>query len=108
MIYESLKQFYDSKAWEQCRESYLAELVKKYGCEICETCIEHGTLTPGYILHHKIRLSLANVNDPEIALNHEHLKYLCLECHNRTLVKQEEITAEGLYFDTDGNLAKRS
>ena len=34
-------------------------------------------------VHHKIHLTLDNVDDPSIALNLDNLLLLCKECHNK-------------------------
>lgn len=38
---------------------------------------------PGYIVHHIIPLTPANVNDAEVALNHSNMRYECKDCHDR-------------------------
>ncbi len=46
---------------------------------LCEVCHEK----PGYIVHHKIKLTPKNINDAEVSLNHEYLQYDCKDCHDR-------------------------
>ena len=100
MAREFAKAFYKSKAWIQCRASYIS-----YVHGLCERCNSSGKIVPGLILHHKIKLTPSNINDPMIALNHEHLEYLCLECHNITHSNNKEhAIAEGLLFTTDGDI----
>lgn len=94
MAREFAKPFYNSEAWQSVRAAYYAS---KYG--LCEKCGR-----PGVIVHHKIKLTPYNINDPEIALNWNNLQLLCLECHNRE--HGGGSTAEGLKFDEDGNLVK--
>jgi 5-methylcytosine-specific restriction endonuclease McrA len=60
-------KFYKSKAWQQCRAGYLTSV---YG--LCERC---GA--PAKIVHHKIELTLENINDPEVALNWNNLEAVC-------------------------------
>jgi len=81
-------------------------VVARLGAALCETCYEKGDLTPGYIVHHKIPLNARNINDPEISLNHKHLKYECLDCHNRELTIEKAVTREGLRFTDDGDLVE--
>lgn len=38
---------------------------------------------PGYIVHHKITLTPDNINNPDIALNHDLLSYECKDCHDK-------------------------
>ena len=94
MARDFAKKFYDSKAWERCREGYISYRQSIDG-GLCETCHKRF----GYIVHHTIWLTPENINDPDIALNHKHLKFDCLICHN-----QEENGSQlpKVYFDEDG------
>lgn len=78
MAKEWAKAFYNSDKWQQCRKSYIAErmLIDGGMCEIC-----HENL--GYIVHHKRHLTSVNINDPDIALNHNNLSYECKDCHDK-------------------------
>lgn len=98
------EKFYHSAAWKHCRESYIAYRVSIDG-GLCETC--HERL--GKIVHHKIWLDESNINNPEITLNHEHLKYDCQPCHNREederKMKAKWSNRENeYYFDSKGQL----
>ncbi|SFR15292.1 HNH endonuclease [Desulfoscipio geothermicus] len=86
------KKFYKSKAWLKCREAYIASV---FG--LCERCPR-----PGHIVHHKIKLTPENINNPDVTLNWDNLEYLCLNCHNRE--HGGASTAEGLRFDENGDL----
>ncbi|EPR12488.1 hypothetical protein [Ruminiclostridium papyrosolvens] len=102
MAQEFSKAFYNSKEWKKCRKSYI-KTVKG----LCETCLSKGTIKTGYIVHHTIKLTPDNINNPDITLNHELLRYDCLECHN-TDELGEHNGKQGvlpLYkFDEDGQL----
>lgn len=78
MAKEWAKKFYKSKQWLKCRASYIAKRIAIDG-GLCEECKEHL----GYMVHHKIILTPENINDPEIALNHDYLAYECKDCHDR-------------------------
>lgn len=78
MAQEFSKRFYNSAAWKKCRQSYIDARIS-YDGGICEEC----RCNPGYIVHHKETLTEITVHDPEIALNHEMLKYVCKDCHDR-------------------------
>lgn len=78
MAKEFAKAFYKSKAWQRCRNAYIAERVVIDG-GLCEVCGEE----PGYIVHHKILLTPSNINNSEITLNHKYLRYECKKCHDR-------------------------
>lgn len=101
MAREFAKKFYDSAAWKNCRASYIAERRKIDG-GLCETCHKKY----GYIVHHKIWLSPENINDTSISLNHKHLKYDCLECHNKETERMD--VGARIVFDEDGNPVPRS
>lgn len=92
------KKFYNSKAWELCRSSYIATVPGG----ICEHCDDK----PGYIVDHIIEINIDNINDPNITLNHDNLQYLCIECHNKKTFKKHSALREGFMFDKDGNLVK--
>lgn len=70
-----MQSFYNSKEWKRCREAY-----KRKKGYICERC--HNTSNK-MIVHHKIKLTPMNMNNPSISLNEEHLELLCIECHNQ-------------------------
>jgi len=95
------KKFYDSKAWKQCRASYIA---KVYG--LCERCMTMGRVTPCEDVHHKILLTPNNIHDPNISLNHEHLMAVCKECHN-SVHGHGSAVRDDVMFDSEGNLIER-
>lgn len=74
------KSFYNSKAWKECRNSYIKSM-SLYKRGLCEKCFDKGIHTMGEELHHKIWLTPNNINDPNITLNHDNLILLCYECH---------------------------
>ena len=58
---------------------------------MCERCLKKGLVVPGEIVHHKIRLSPENINDPSVTLNFDNLELLCRDCHgeeHRTVEKR--------------------
>lgn len=98
MAQEFAKKFYNSKAWKECRASFIAKRITVDG-GLCMTC--HKEL--GYIVHHKTWLTPDNITNPMIALNHDHLKYDCLICHNREKEGQEPEPPR-YYFGSHGEL----
>ena len=89
------KAFYKSAAWQKCRSAYIQSV---FG--LCEKCGR-----PGWIVHHKEKLTPVNINNPDITLNWDRLEYLCIDCHNR--VHGGASTADGLMFDERGDLVQR-
>jgi hypothetical protein len=77
MAREFAKQFYHSAAWEKCRKSFISERIATDGgfCQVCGSNL-------GFIVHHKIKLTPKNINDPSIALAHSNLMYVCHDCHD--------------------------
>lgn len=97
MAKEWAKKFYNSKAWQDCRASYIATV---YG--LCEHCGK-----PGYIVDHIEELTPTNINNPELTLNFNNLQYLCQECHNRKTFEKFSATKSNLFFDEDGQISPR-
>lgn len=75
-MYETIKQFYKSQQWQKCRNAYWK---KKKG--LCERCLAKGIIKQGQEVHHKIRLTISNINNPEITTAESNLELLCSECH---------------------------
>ena len=90
------KSFYKSKAWRDCRHAYF---ISRHG--LCERC---GG--PGLIVHHRIYLTPQNINDPNVTLNWDNLELVCATCHQHEHF-EGDATAEGLVFDSEGNLVRR-
>lgn len=99
------ERFYNSRAWKRCRRSYISGRLNIDGGR-CEAC----RITQGYIVHHKISLTPTNISDPEIALNHENLQYVCKACHD--LFDGHGLRYNGtpcvVQFDSDGNPVGRA
>lgn len=104
MAKEFALAFYNGARWDACRRSFIAERVRKDG-GLCQRCRE----AKGQIVHHRIELTAENITEPEIALNHELLEYLCLECHNKepghfgAFYKSGSVTARCV-FDENGDV----
>ena len=72
------KKFYNSEKWKACRQAFIAERMKIDG-GVCQICGER----PGYIVHHTVKLTAANVNDPSITVDHKRLQFVCKPCHDK-------------------------
>ena len=107
MAREFAKKFYKSKAWLNCRQSYIEYRISVDG-GYCEECQEEL----GKMVHHTILLTEGNINNPEISLNHEHLKYECKKCHDKEdehfnkKRKKSSLTRKGIKFNENGELIK--
>lgn len=109
------KSFYNSRAWIDTREAYIAERTRIDG-GMCENCHENV----GEELHHIEPLTPANINDYDICLNPKNLKWLCKDCHfkaHRELIlkqfdearerrRNSKILTNGCYMNEDGFLVK--
>ena len=96
---EWARSFYKSKAWKECRTSYIAKREALDG-GLCEICREN----PGFIVHHKRNLTPQNISDPEIALNHSNLEYVCKPCHDKAHGYCGKTEWETRFsFDSSGN-----
>lgn len=91
------EKFYKSKQWRDVRR-YIIE--RDLG--LCCRCGK-----PGNIVHHKIYITPENINDPNITLNEDNLETLCEVCHNQEH-KRSDCTADGLRFDSKGDLIQVS
>ena len=76
MSREFARAFYDSGAWQRCREGY-----RHFRGGLCERCLKKGLINPGVIVHHKVHLTPENINDTRITLSYENLELLCRDCH---------------------------
>lgn len=70
------RQFYSSKAWQDCRNAYA-----KKRHHLCENCLRRGIYRPGEIVHHKIEIDPVTIERPEVALSFDNLELLCRPCH---------------------------
>lgn len=96
------KRFYNSKAWKDCRRSFIQSYMWRHH-GLCEHCKD----VPGYIVDHIKEINLNNINDPDVTLNHSNLQYLCTPCHNKKTFEKYSVVQDGLRFNSDGDLVKR-
>lgn len=96
------RRFYISKAWIKCRRGY----AESKGW-LCERCAARGLIVPGDDVHHKVRLTRANLNDPSIALNWDNLELLCRQCHLDEHDRRTARTDDGGHADIDDLIARR-
>lgn len=100
---EEQNRFYKGRKWKRCRDAYISEH------PFCERCMKLGIITAAEHVHHIIELNESNYKDPMIAFNPDNLESLCFECHKAEHEPKntgKPATAEGLAFDSDGNLVK--
>lgn len=78
-------QFYKSWPWRRCRDGYLQSVGG-----LCERCLKAGLIVPADQVHHKIRVTQENLNDPAVTLNWDNLMALCSDCHHEIHAKVHE------------------
>lgn len=93
----TVKEFYHSSAWSETRAAY-----RRSVGGLCERCLKNGLITAGAEVHHKVRLTPENVNDPEISLSWENLELLCESCHDA------EHSSKRFTVDALGRITPRS
>lgn len=70
-------RFYRTERWNRCRKAYRES---KGG--LCERCLARGLIVPGEEVHHRVRLTPDNLDDPAVTLNWDNLELLCKPCHD--------------------------
>ena len=85
----TIREFYNSAQWKRCREAY-----KKSKGYLCEECWKQGIITPATEVHHIIKLTENNVNDPSVSLNTANLMALCEDCHDKKHRKYRRFTVD--------------
>lgn len=101
MAREFARKFYGSRAWKECRASYILSVNG-----LCERCLANGKYVAGEEVHHKIYLTPENINDPYITLNWENLELLCATCHSKEHNEKYNPLREGFGFDENGDLIR--
>ena len=92
---DNARRFYDSTAWRKTQAAFIAS--KHYTCERCGRAAR--------IVHHKVYITLQNIDDVNITLSWDNLQALCLPCHNTEHGHGVGLT-DGIRFDEQGNLVR--
>ena len=80
--YYTLSEFYRSKEWADFRAYLIAERTAADGFVYDEITGKPIVKAYDIILHHKIELTLENVNDASITLNPENIQIVSFRTHN--------------------------
>lgn len=80
--YNTLSDFYRSKEWEDFRLYLIAERTAADGFVYDEITGKRIVKAYDIILHHKIELTLDNVNDVNITLNPDNIQIVSFKTHN--------------------------
>ena len=81
-MYYTLSDFYRSKEWAEFRAYLIAERTAKDGFVYDEVTGKPIVKAYDIILHHKIELTLENVNDANITLNPANIQIVSFKTHN--------------------------
>lgn len=82
MYYNTLSDFYRSKEWLDFRAYLIAERTAEDGFVYDEITGKKIIKAYDIILHHKIELTLENVNDVNITLNPDNIQIVSFKTHN--------------------------
>lgn len=81
-FYYALADFYRSKEWQEFRKVIIGERTAADGFVYCEHCGKPIVKAYDIILHHRIELTLENVNDANIAFADSNIQLVHFRCHN--------------------------
>ena len=83
MVTWTLQTFYRSKDWEKFRQIIISQRTNPdNGLLYCEHCGKPIARAYDIILHHKVELTPANVNDRAVSLNPDNVMCVHHRCHN--------------------------
>ena len=82
MQFESLAQFYNSDIWRKFRLQLIAERLSADGILYCEYSGKPLLKSFDIVAHHKIPLTMKNVNDFSISLNPVNIMLVSQQAHN--------------------------
>ena len=93
--------FYKSKAWKECRDSYMRSVGG-----LCEDCLaKHPPeYTPAEIVHHIIHLDDDNLSDATVSLNFKNLRAVCRACHKDEHKELKMSRRQRWRRDANGNI----
>lgn len=81
-MYNTLSEFYTSKEWQEFRAVLITQRTRADGFVYDEVTGKRIVKAYDIILHHKIELTLENVNDANITLNPENIQIVSFRTHN--------------------------
>ncbi len=67
-----------SAEWRSCRNAYVKSVRG-----MCEDCMKQGIYTPGEQVHHIVKITPKNIDDPHIVFGWNNLVLLCKACHDK-------------------------
>ena len=82
-MFTSLPQFYNSDAWRSLRLQIIHERTNDEGILLCEYSGKPLVKSYDIVAHHKIPLTMENVNDLTISLNPDNIMIVSQTAHNQ-------------------------
>ena len=83
-MFNSLSSFYNSDVWRAFRQSVIAEAIEADDAGLLRSEFSGDVIVNQYecILHHKIPLTMQNVNDYSVSLNRDNIMLVTYQEHN--------------------------
>lgn len=97
-MFTSLPQFYNSTSWREFRMALILERTSADGTLYCEHSGKPLVHNYDIVAHHKIPLTMANVNDFNISLNPENILLVSQTAHNEIHNRFGYIAERKVYF----------
>ena len=98
MIFESLSQFYNSETWRKFRLNLIMERTGEDGILRCEYSGVSLFRSYDIVAHHKIPLTMGNVNDYNISLNPENVMMVSQKAHNEIHQRFGYVAERKVYY----------
>ena len=97
-MFISLPQFYNSDIWRKFRANLIQERTSEDGVLYCEHSGKPLVKNYDIVAHHKIPLTMANVNDFTISLNPENIMIVSQSAHNEIHARFGYNSERKVYF----------
>ena len=97
-MWNKLSDFYVSKQWRDLRMQLIVERTHKDGFVYCEYSGEPIYKAWEIIAHHKIPLTMANVNDYSISLNPDNIQLVSHRSHNEMHARFGFMAQKKVYY----------
>lgn len=97
-MFNSLPQFYNSQEWRSFRLALIHERTSADGILYCEYSGKPLLQTFDIVAHHKVPLTMKNVNDYSISLNPSNIMLVSQKAHNELHKRFGYCTERKVYF----------
>lgn len=98
MRFQTLSQFYASQEWRTCRQHVIMERTKEDGFVYDEYNGQPLLRSFDIVAHHKIPLTMQNVNDFSISLNPDNIMLVSQKSHNEIHARFGFMTERKVYY----------